>query len=477
MTDFQLSAFQERVLMVPEGFDLFLGGGRGGGKSTTMALLALRHVEQYAQQARVLYLRRTYKGAEDFAQLCQSMFASAYDKARYNAQERLWRFPNGGTMELGQLEGDADYPKYQGRSFTLLLVDEAGQYPQPRLLDLLRSNLRGPKDVPVRMVLAANPGDVGHAWLSRRYVFNGAAPWRPFRDEGCGRTFVYAPSVYTDNHFIQQDAYRKQLEAACATDPELLRAWLSGDWAVSRGAYFAGVLDATRVATEPWGDLPRSGEWQDLTLFQRKQLAKAGHRGGWEYSLAHDFGVSAPSVTYIVARSPGGTGPDGRFYPRGSLILVDELATNEPGQLNTGLGWTVPQLAEAIRALCSGWVVNPSGCADDAIFARTGSGAGSIAEEFRRNGVHFSPARKADRRTGWEVMRRMLSDAGKPDRPGLYVSRLCTYFWETVPYLARDPKRPDDVDTRGPDHSADAVRYACLYQKPYVGVLDIPRVS
>lgn len=463
--------------MVPEVFDLFLGGGRGGGKSTTMALLALRHVEQHGPRARVLYLRRTYKGAEDFSQLCQSMFANAYDKARFNAQERLWKFPNGGTMELGQLEGDADYPKYQGRSFTLLLVDEAGQYPQPRLLDLLRSNLRGPQDVPVRMVLAANPGDVGHVWLSRRYVFNGAAPWQPFRDDASGRMFVYAPSVYTDNDFIQQDEYRKQLEAACATDHELLRAWLSGDWAVSRGAYFAGVLDETRVAVEPWTELPRRGDWLDLTLFQRKQLARMGGKSDWEYSLAHDFGVSAPSVTYLVARSPGTTGPDGRFYPRGSLVLADELATHEPGQTNTGLGWTVPQLAEAIRAFCAGWVVSPSGCADDAIFARTGSGAGSIAEEFRRNGVHFTPARKADRRTGWEVMRRLLNDAGKPDRPGLYVSRRCTYFWATVPYLARDPRRPDDVDTRGPDHAADAVRYACLYQRPVMGMVNLPRIT
>ncbi len=46
--------------------------------------------------------------------------------------------------------------------------------------------------------------------------------------------------------------------------------------------------------------------------------------------MAHDFGVSAPSVTYVVAKSDGGTGPDGRFYPRGSIVLLDELATHEP---------------------------------------------------------------------------------------------------------------------------------------------------
>jgi hypothetical protein len=28
------------------------------------------------------------------------------------------------------------------------------------------------------------------------------------------------------------------------------------------------------------------------------------------------------------------------------------------------------------------------------------------------------------------------------------------YFWQTVPYLGRDPRRVEDVDSRGPDHGA-----------------------
>jgi hypothetical protein len=62
-------------------------------------------------------------------------------------------------------------------------------------------------------------------------------------------------------------------------------------------------------------------------------------------------------------------------------------------------------------------------------------------------------------------MRRMLADAGKPDVAGLYVSRACTYFWETVPYLARDVKRVEDVDSSGADHAADAARYGCLREE------------
>jgi hypothetical protein len=37
-----MSDFQRRVLAIPECYDVFLGGGRGGAKSHTFALIALR---------------------------------------------------------------------------------------------------------------------------------------------------------------------------------------------------------------------------------------------------------------------------------------------------------------------------------------------------------------------------------------------------------------------------------------------------
>ena len=129
------------------------------------------------------------------------------------------------------------------------------------------------------------------------------------------------------------------------------------------------------------------------------------------------------------------------------------------------MGCTVPVLAEQIIEMCRRWGLRPQGVADDAIFARSGSGAGSISDEFRLAGVTFFPAKKADRITGWNIMRRLLADAGKPDVPGLYASRLCSYWWQTLPFLPRDPRRVEDLDSRSPDHSADACRYACLHQR------------
>lgn len=430
------------MLSIPEEFDVFLGGGRGGGKSYGLAYLALRHAEQYGERARILYLRKTYKGLADFELLTRELFSMVYGtSARYNATEHVWRLPSGAYIELGQLESHADYAKYQGRSFTLILVDEAGQYPTSDLLDMIRSNMRGAKNIPIRMVIAANPGGPGHHWLAKRFVFQ-AGPWNVFDEPKSKRKWVYAPSTLDGNDFIDREQYREQLQSACCDDPELLRAWMIGDWAVSRGAYFAGCLEESRNAIDPLNAIPE----------------------GWQTFLAHDFGSAAPSVTLLFARSPGAS-HEGIWFPRDSLVIVDELASARRDNLSLGLGWTAAVTAEAIRSeLCAKWDVPPYGVADDACFARSGASSGSIADEFARGGVYLQPARKADRITGWQRMKRLLADAGKRDKPGLYVSRAAQYFWATVPYLARDQKRVEDVDSSGPDHAADACRYGVLAQ-------------
>jgi hypothetical protein len=448
----QRSAFQDRVLAIPEDIDIFLGGGRGGGKDYAIALLILRHVEQYGKRARVFYLRQTYRGLADFELVCRELFGLVYGTdARYNAADHVWRFPGGGYMELGQLESQSDYAKWQGRSCTLLIVSEAGQYAMPDLLDMMRSNVRGPRDMPLRMVIAANPGGPGHFWIAKRYVFI-AKPWTPFVEEKSKREWIHAPSTFLDNPFIDQDAYRAQLESSCPSDKELLRAWLEGDWAVARGAYFSSVLEESRNAVGPFkvGELPKDG------------------RMPWSTWLAFDHGSSAPSVCYLMAESPGATFC-GKFYPRGSILVLDEYAVFDRSNLNKGLGWTAATTAEALREFCAQWKAPPSGVADDSVFAKTGH-ANSIAQEYAAKGVRFSPARKADRITGWQQMRRLLADAGKPDVPGLYISRACEYFWSTVPYLARDQKRVEDVDSSGPDHGADSVRYGILRRQPAMSI-------
>jgi len=455
----QLSHWQQQAMTVPESIDLFLGGGRGGGKSFLLAALFFRHCEQHSDQARCLVVRKSFPGLQDLEAEFLAYYRSIYGTAlRFDAQKHRFTLPNGATIQLDQMEREADFQKYQGKSFSHIAVDEAGQFASPALIDRLRSSLRAPVGVPVRFIVLANPGGVGHAWLVRRYALN--EPWKPYTDAATGFDFVSINSTYRDNQFIDRERYAKNLMASCATDPELGRAWLNGDWSVLRGAYFSTVIDEQRNMVEPWANRPDFYEGAKLPSNTNGYRGTAGSiNDRWRFYLAHDFGVAAPSVTYLVAQSPGAEGPDGYFYPRGSFVLMDEETTTHPDDLNTGLGLTVPDQADRILSMCMSWGVTASGVADDAIFNRTGSQEGSIADEFRKAGIYFEKARKGSRIAGWQQMRRLLADAGKPDVPGLYVSRNCRIWWETVPSLPRDPRNPEDVDSSAPDHAADSCRY------------------
>ena len=333
MNPIELSAFQLNVFETPADADLLLLGGKGSGKTHLVRPLALRHAEQYGPQARILYVRQSYGGARETEAALIDMVHTVFGKsARYNGQDKLFKLPERRDVPTRPSWPDpSDLRKFWGKNYSLIIVDEVGEYADLTLIDRLRPSLRPPRGVLGQIVLIGNPGGPSHAALVRRYIA-GTTPWVPRVDEVSGRHFIWCPSTYRDNPHIDQAEYRRQLEAACAGDPALLAAWADGSFAVAKGAFFASSLDENRNAIEPWKKLPT----------------------GWRSHLAHDAGFAAPSVTQLFVESPGAQGPDDRYYSRGSKIVVDEFATNEPGSLTKGMGYAIPRLADdqvVLRAL------------------------------------------------------------------------------------------------------------------------------
>ena len=96
--------------------------------------------------------------------------------------------------------------------------------------------------------------------------------------------------------------------------------------------------------------------------------------------------------------------------------------------------------------------------ADPAIWnAETGE---SIAERAAKHQVYFAKG-DHERLPGWMQMhyRMAMDDNGYPM---LYVFKNCKGFIRTIPLLMYDEHRPEDIDTDGEDHIADAVRYLCM---------------
>ena len=86
--------WQERVLGLPEEYDLLLSGGRAGGKSRCLVLLILRHLEMHGSKARCLVIRETHRALEDLVSMCREVFGKVYGTAaRFNAAEGFVRVP------------------------------------------------------------------------------------------------------------------------------------------------------------------------------------------------------------------------------------------------------------------------------------------------------------------------------------------------------------------------------------------------
>jgi hypothetical protein len=439
----QPTAFQSRVLAVPEQWNLALLGGRGGGKTTGLSLLVLRHCAAYGPAAKPLVIRQSYQGLQRIEEELLQLFTSAFGQAvAHNRAEHIFRLPNGATVELGQITDQKSYIRYQGRETTLLCLDELTNYSTTRFTDLLRSNLRSPAGVPLRVVVTGNPGGPLHAVVAKRHV-HGRLPWRPYQLDEDGDVWVTCPSVFTDNPHLDHASYQRQIMASAGGDLALARSWLDGDWSELSGAFFSDVWGSHCILPdEPW-TVPRRD-------------------AGWRSYVALDWGMSAPSVALLCARPmlhrlPG---PGSRSFPAGSLIVLDEVTTADPRDPTRGLGWPPQMLAEEVIAACRRWRVSPRGVGDDA----RGLEGSTLLEQLRRWGLALERPVK-DRISGWVAVKQMMSAAKSedPDTPGLWVSERCRYTLETLPIVARSELRREDLATDGPDHAADALRYGVAH--------------
>lgn len=470
--------WQQRVLTLPLEHDLALLGGRGLGKSWCLAFLALQTAERLRDGARMLFLRKTLKGTEDFALCCRKLFSAAYGKgASFNQQQGRWTLPNGASLSIHELSDYRSLDRFTGQSYSLVMLDQAEQHSSPELLDMLRGSLRGAE---ARLVIVGHAGGPGDHWLRSRYVQPSEA-WKPFKDPISGRSFIRASGTFKDNPTLSRD-YESQIKAATAGDEDLQRAWLEGSFAVSRGAYFSGTLDPDRCACswptpqqEPdaWRRM-LVGTWQLGGVEVRPTRNTRPSIPRWPIWLSLDWGSRSPSVCYFITESPGTVGPDGYEYPRGSLIAFDEVSTHEPNDLTRGDGATVPQLGERILERMQFWGLyeNTRVFCDPSMKSKTrGRDADALFDELRKAGLHPEKANN-DRLWGWQRMRTMFLNCGEPGSPGLYVDRRCQYFWETVPTLPRSRKDPEDVEKCSTDHGADSLRYALSGRGPYIPHLD-----
>ena len=422
---------------------VIFGGARGGGKTHGSLGEWWIHSEDYGSEAKGLMVRKTREDLRDTINAGMAMFGAA---AKWTEKGSYFRMANGGTLTCAYLENDQDAANYQGWSLTRVYVEELTQYAQSSAIFKLLACLRSATGVRCQFRATCNPGGPGHHWVKQWAIDLGA--YNIFTDPETHMTRVYIPSRLADNPLLMQNdpGYVNKLRASGS--PQLVRAWLEGDWNVIEGAFFAEFAMSRHVipaftVPDHWTRF-RSMDWGSAVPFSV----------GW-WAVCQDEMVH-----------------DQRVIPRGAMVRYREWYGAKVGSPNIGLKLPAETVAAGIvsRETHDGRREKINyGVLDPAAFSVI-SGP-SIGETLQRGKAPFRPADNSrttrDKRMGgWDQVRARLK--GNADgHPMMFFFDTCRDLIRTLPMMQHDANRPEDLDTDGEDHAVDEVRYACL-SRPYL---------
>ena len=113
------------------------GGARGGGKSWAMrrklVLLALNY-----PGLNVLIMRRTLPELRENHVI--PLLKELKGAAKYNAAERVFKFPNGSRLRLGYCDSASDVYQYQGQEYEVIGLEEATHFTEEQMQFLTTCN-------------------------------------------------------------------------------------------------------------------------------------------------------------------------------------------------------------------------------------------------------------------------------------------------------------------------------------------------
>lgn len=417
---------------------IIFGGARGGGKTHGALGEWWIHSEDYGPDAHGLMVRKTREDLRDTIAAATEMYGAA---AKWKEKGGYFQMSNGAKLTCAYLESDQDAMNYQGWSLTRVYAEELTQYAKPGPIFKLMACLRSAKGVPCQFRATCNPGGPGHHWVKQWAIDLG--PYNIVVDEETGLSRVFIPSKLSDNpKLLENDpGYVNKLKAAGS--PQLVRAWLEGDWNVIEGAFFPEFSTARHVIApfripDYWTRF-RSMDWGSAKPFSI----------GWWTVVQDDFQHNGATI------------------PRGAMVRYREWYGNKVGMPDVGLKMTAEAVAAGIvsRETLNGHRERLAyGVLDPAAF-NVVSGP-SIGETLGRHGAIFRRADNTrvthDRRMGgWDQLRaRLKGDAD--GNPMLFMFESCRDLIRTLPLMQHDENKPEDVDTDGEDHAVDEARYACM---------------
>lgn len=266
------------------------GGAAGGGKSELLVLLPLIYKFHEHPLFKGIILRRTFPELEkEIIIRSEKYYKSAAGK--YNDQKRVWKFPSGAHIFFGHAENEKDIKKYDGIEYNYIAFDELTHFTEFQYLFLAMSRSRSATpELPAIVRNSTNPGNIGHAWVRKRFVEPYSSGGKIIIDKKTGLKRFYLQAMGRDNPHLMSNTPDYLLKLEMMPEAEK-RAKLYGDWFTYEGQ----VFDNFRI--EPLQDEPSNA---------RHTIEPFPIPDYWPKVLAIDWGYKANTVAYWGAINPDG---------------------------------------------------------------------------------------------------------------------------------------------------------------------------
>lgn len=419
-----------------ESDEVLYGGAAGGGKSYAICWDALVRCMMHPETHAYLF-RRTYPELEKtLIQTTLQIVPKAL--GQYKATTHEMTLINGSVMHFCYCSDEGTLLIYQGAEIHWLYFDELTHFTKG-MYDYLRTRLRAPRKLGIVPCVrsASNPGGPGHSWVKAyfvdstnigRQVYEKHVPMDDGTEEV--RLIEYIPATVKDNPHLSKD-YEVELQQKPA---KLRDALLHGSWDAFSGQAFPEFVDDPEHYLDGIGTHVISSF--DIPLH-------------WTRYVSFDHGYTRPFSFGVWA-----VDEEGRAY------RYKELYGCKPNEPNVGVCWTPGQIGNALAELMEPEFregIRPIGVADPAIWDQ--SRGLSVEEQIRQvfSGVIFHKGDNTRMDGKMQLHERLRFD--EDGKPMLYVFDTCREFIRTIPALAYDARKVEDIDTAGEDHIYDETRY------------------
>lgn len=412
--------------------NILYGGAVGGTKSTSLrndayrncfgipefTAIIMRRTHQELKRNHMKFVARESKKVNDFFQREIMEWVPTEFELRFKH--------NGSVILFGHCQNEGDEEKYLSDEYDAFYPDEMATFSKTQILGVasrLRSVIRPNLRIRSRLGGTSNPGGAHTLWMRDWFIV------KQLTDEDALDNPRYDPSEYQyiharlyDNPYLMDPdgtftTYENRVYARGGARAKQL---INGDWSVITGQFFEEFCDRhqARIFIPPGSKIERWIDW----------------------------GYTKPGICLWVA-----------ILPSGHAYIFHEYTFTK-----TNASKVAQRIAEETRNIL---VKNP-GCrisktvGDPAMWGVESGTGEAYAQTFSKNGVSMIEGDN-QRTLGWGRMREWLALA--PDGiPWLIVDPACRYVCRTIPTLIIDKNDPEDLDSKGEDHAADAIRYGLM---------------